>query len=53
MTDSAQHLVDSGATYSTPVGEVLARVGRSRVVAVLDEDAPHGFALARIGEVER
>ncbi len=38
---------------STPVGEVIARVGRARVVAVLDEDAPHGFALARIAEVER
>lgn len=38
---------------STPVGEVLARVNYGRVVAVLDEDAPHGFALARISEVER
>lgn len=38
---------------STPVGEVLARVDYGRVIAVLDEDAPHGFALARIGEVKR
>jgi hypothetical protein len=38
---------------STSVGEVLARLGNGRVVAVLDEDAPHGFALARIAEVER
>jgi hypothetical protein len=38
-------IVDS----STPVGEVLARCGdTARLVAVCDEDAPHGFALARI-----
>lgn len=38
---------------STPVGEVFARVGLRRVVAVLDEDALHGFALARVGAVGR
>lgn len=37
---------------STPTGETLGRIGRASVVAVLDEDAPHGFALARIA-IER
>jgi hypothetical protein len=37
---------------STPVGEVLAQVGQGGVVAVLDEAAPHGFALARITGVD-
>lgn len=32
----------------TPIGEVLAQVRGRRVVAVCDDDAPHGFTLVRI-----
>lgn len=37
---------------STPVGEALARVAGGGVLAVADDEAPHGFVLARVDRVD-
>jgi len=38
---------------STPIGEVLARLTQVGVVAVCDEDEPHGFAVGQLLWVAR
>jgi hypothetical protein len=38
---------------STPTGETLANVTAGSVLAVLDEDAPHGFVLVRVERTDR
>lgn len=39
--------------HSTPTGETLANATAGNVLAVLDEDAPHGFALVRVERIDR
>ena len=61
-SDFLQRLYDAGAAVvgevlvvadSTPVGEVLGRAVPGHVVAVLDEDAPHGFGLATLERLDQ